>query len=85
MRWGEVRDSTPYVYDNLSIDSPQYGRFEDVRSVGMALASVAQDGFDQWLGHNLFSPFIIDRAGHRRMLVRGLDELATLHSFYGLG
>lgn len=38
---------TTYVYDNLSIDSPQYGCFEDVRSVGMAVASVAQDGFDQ--------------------------------------
>lgn len=85
MRWGEVRDSTPYVYDNLSIDTPQYGRFEDVRSVGMAVASAAQDGFDQWLGHSLFSPFIIDRAGYRRMLVQGLDELATLHAFYGLG
>ena len=85
MRWGEVRDSTPYVYDNLSIDTPQYGRFEDVRSVGMAVASAAQDGFDQWLGHSLFSPFIIDRAGYRRMLAQGLDELATLHAFYGLG
>ncbi|WNL41601.1 Qat anti-phage system QueC-like protein QatC [Halomonas sp. PAMB 3264] len=85
MRWREVKDSTPYVYDNLSIDTPQYGRFEDVRSVGMAVASAAQDGFDQWLGHSLFSPFIIDRAGYRRMLVQGLDELATLHAFYGLG
>ncbi|WP_271910239.1 Qat anti-phage system QueC-like protein QatC [Vreelandella alkaliphila] len=84
MRWGEVRDSTPYVYDNLSIDTPQYGRFEDVRSVGMAVASAAQDGFDQWLGHSLFSPFIIDKNGYRRMLIQGLDELATLHSFYGL-
>lgn len=84
MRWGEVRDSTPYVYDNLSIDTPQYGRFEDVRSVGMAVASAAQDGFDQWLGHSLFSPFIIDKTGYRRMLIQGLDELATLHSFYGL-
>ncbi len=85
IRWGELRDSTPYVYGDLSIDSPQYGRFEDVRSVGMAVASVAQDGFDQWLGHSLFSPFIIDRAGYRRMLVQGLDELSNLHAFYGLG
>ncbi|MFB9866863.1 Qat anti-phage system QueC-like protein QatC [Vreelandella sulfidaeris] len=84
MRWDELQDSTKYVYDNLSINTPQYGRFEDVRSVGMAVASVAQDGFDQWLGHSLFSPFIIDRAGYSRMLVQGLDELAKLHSFYGL-
>ncbi|SIS21680.1 7-cyano-7-deazaguanine synthase (queuosine biosynthesis) [Aquipseudomonas alcaligenes] len=85
IRWGELRDSTPYVYEDLSIDNLQYGRFEDVRSVGMAVASVAQDGFDQWLGHSLFSPFITERAGYRRMLVQGLDELANLHAFYGLG
>ncbi|WP_313313554.1 Qat anti-phage system QueC-like protein QatC [Stutzerimonas nitrititolerans] len=85
MRWGEVQDTTPYVYGDLNINSPKYGRFEDVRSVGMAVASVAQDGFDQWLGHSLFSPFINDRAGYRQMLDRGLDELAKLHAFYGLG
>lgn len=84
-RWGALRDSTPYVYGDLSISSPQYGGFEDVRSVGMAVVSVAQDGFDQWLGHSLFSPFITDRVGYRRMLVQGLDELAKFHEFYGLG
>ena len=83
-RWGVLPDSTPYVYGDLSIDNPQYGRFEDVRSVGMAVASVAQDGFDQWLGHSLFSPFITDRGGYRRMLAQGLDELAKLHAFYRL-
>ncbi|GGJ88643.1 Qat anti-phage system QueC-like protein QatC [Pseudomonas matsuisoli] len=85
IRWGELKDSTEYVYDDLSINSPKYGRFEDVRSVGMAVESVAQDGFDQWLGHSLFSSFITDRPGYQRMLAQGLDELATLHASYGLG
>jgi len=84
-RWGALRDSTPYVYSDLSIDSPQYGRFEDVRSVGMAVASIAQEGFDEWLGHSLFSSFITNRVEYRRMLVQGLDELAKLHAYYGLG
>lgn len=85
IRWDGLRDSTHYVYDNLSINKPQYGRFEDVRSVGMAVATASVDGFDQWLGHSLFSSFISDRAGYKRMLEQGLDELARLHASYGLG
>lgn len=83
-RWGALNDTTRYVYDDLSINSPQYGRFEDVRSMGMALASVSQDGFEQWLGHSLFSRFIADREGYRQMLARGLDELRSLHRSFRL-
>ncbi|WPN73648.1 Qat anti-phage system QueC-like protein QatC [Pseudomonas germanica] len=83
-RWNALRDSTPYVYDNLNRDDPQHGRFEDVRSVGMALANAAQNGFEHWLGHSLFSPFIHDRAGYSAMLARGLDELGHLHRAYQL-
>ena len=83
-RWAELRDNTQYVYENLSLDDNQHGRFEDVRSVGMALANVAQNGFEQWLGHSLFSPFIHDRKGYSTMLARGLDELGKLHRTYQL-
>lgn len=83
-RWAALHDSTSYVYDNLSLDDNQHGRFEDVRSVGMALANVSQNGFEQWLGHSLFSPFIHDRAGYSAMLSRGLDELGHLHRAYQL-
>ncbi|MNF02513.1 hypothetical protein D3C80_2016670 [compost metagenome] len=55
-----------------------------MRSVGMALANVAQNGFEEWLGHSLFSPFIHDRQGYSQMLARGLDELAVLHRDYRL-
>jgi hypothetical protein len=83
-RWGTLPDTTNYIYGDLNIDSPQYGRFEDVRSVGMALANVAQNGFEQWLGHSLFSPFITDRDGYSQMLKRGLDELGDLHGSFKL-
>lgn len=83
-RWGALADSTHYVYEDLSNDSPQYGRFEDVRSVGMAIAFVEQNGFEQWLGHSLFSPFILDRVGYSQMLERGLNELVGLHAIYRL-
>lgn len=83
-RWAALRDNTRYVYENLSLDDNQHGKFEDVRSVGMALANVAQNGFEQWLGHSLFSPFIHDRAGYSAMLARGLDELGHFHRTYQL-
>lgn len=83
-QWAAIRDDTRYVYDNLSLDDLQHGKFEDVRSVGMALANVAHEGFEHWLGHSLFSPFIQDRAGYSAMLARGLDELGRLHQAYKL-
>ncbi|MFJ2408453.1 Qat anti-phage system QueC-like protein QatC [Pseudomonas sp. NPDC087814] len=83
-RWSSLRDQTEYVHDNLNKDDLQHGRFEDVRSVGMALANVAQNGFEEWLGHSLFSPFIHDRQGYSQMLARGLDELGVLHRDYRL-
>lgn len=83
-RWSSLRDQTEYVHDNLSKDDLQHGRFEDVRSVGMALANVAQNGFEEWLGHSLFSPFIHDRQGYSQMLARGLEELGVLHRDYRL-
>jgi len=81
-RWAAIGYDTRYVYDNLSQDDLQHGKFEDVRSVGMALANVAQEGFEHWLGHCLFSPFIQDRAGYNAMLARGLNELGHLHRAY---
>jgi 7-cyano-7-deazaguanine synthase in queuosine biosynthesis len=84
LRWGSIPDTTGYVYDDLSVEDSRYSRFEDVRSVGMALAAVSQSGLEQWLGHSLFSPFIRDRAGYSAMLLRGLDELKQLHRAYQL-
>ncbi|WP_339443058.1 Qat anti-phage system QueC-like protein QatC [Pseudomonas hunanensis] len=83
-RWSSLRDQTEYVHDNLSKDDLQHGRFEDVRSVGMALANVAQNGFEEWLGHSLFSAFIHDRKGYSQMLARGLEELGVFHRDYRL-
>lgn len=79
-----MKDDTPYVHENLGLRDKQHAWFDDVRSVGIALANVAENGFEEWLGHSLFSPFIQDRAGYRAMLARGLDELGQLHHSYQL-
>lgn len=83
MVWGEP-DTTGYVYEDLGRDSEDYARFDDVRSVAMALAAVNADGLDDWLGGTLNYPFIGDRTKLRAMVQRGLDELMALHKAYDI-
>lgn len=80
----EQPDPTKYVFEHLGRDDAQHAAFDDVRSVGMALASVRDGGFDEWLGSALSWPRIDDRKVLRDMLRRGLAELGHLHAKYGV-
>lgn len=82
LAWDGVSDSTDYVYEALGRQDDDYARFDDVRSVAIALAAVQADGADTWLGHALTWPLIGDRAGLRAMLERGMEELRALHRAY---
>ncbi|HCY63449.1 MAG TPA: hypothetical protein DHV59_11595 [Oxalobacteraceae bacterium] len=84
LKWGAAQDTTGYVYDALGLDNDEHARFDDVRSVAMALSNVQQDGVTSWLGSALSSPRIADRAGLQAMLTRGLNELSILHQQYGV-
>lgn len=84
MVWGGVPDTIGYVYEPLGKNDADHVGFDDVRSVAMALAAVAADGLDAWLGNSLGSPMIADRAALRTMVERGLAELASLHRAYGV-
>lgn len=81
--WG-VPDTTDYVYGPLGQNGDEYAGFDDVRSVAVALAAVASDGFDNWLGTALSSPAIHDRPTLKAMIQRGLNELKSLHQAYGV-
>lgn len=83
LTWGQP-DQTDYVFEELGLDDERHAGFDDVRSVGMALAAARDDGFDDWLGGALSWPRIHDREGLRNMLQRGLAELGELHSRYGV-
>jgi hypothetical protein len=72
------------VFEELGRDDEQHAGFDDVRSVGMALAAVRDDGFDDWLGGALSWSRINDSAALRDMLRRGLAELGALHGRYGV-
>jgi 7-cyano-7-deazaguanine synthase in queuosine biosynthesis len=82
--WGGVPDTTGYVYEPLGKDDGDHSGFDDVRSVAMALAAVAADGFDAWLGNALGSPMIGERSALRAMVERGLAELKQLHEACGV-
>jgi hypothetical protein len=62
--WGKVKDTTDYVFEPIGEDDADYARFDDVRSVGLAIATAA-NGLDAWLGNALSSPLITDRAALR--------------------
>lgn len=83
MVWGQD-DPTEYVYADLGRPDEHHAAFDDVRSVAMARLAVLEDGLDRWLGPTLSSPQIQNRPALRTMLQRGLDELALLHTKYGL-
>lgn len=83
LAWGQP-DPTDYVFKALGRDDPDHAGFDDVRSVGMALAAAKDGGFDDWLGSALSWPHLDQRAALKDMLRRGLAELGALHAKYGI-
>lgn len=81
--WG-IPDTTSYVYSSLGKNDSEHARFDDVRSVAIALAAAQDEGVESWLGHALGSSLIGDRVGLTAMLERGLAELKALHHAYGV-
>lgn len=82
LAWGEVPDTTRYVYELLGRDDTEHSGFDDVRSVAIALAEIRAQGLQPWLGHALVSPRIGDREALAQMLGRGINELEELHQRY---
>ncbi|WLA63765.1 Qat anti-phage system QueC-like protein QatC [Bradyrhizobium diazoefficiens] len=83
LAWGQP-DLTQYVFEDIGRDDEQHAGFDDVRSVGMALAAAQDGGFEEWLGSALSWPRIENREALRDMLRRGLAELGHLHAKYGV-
>lgn len=79
-----VPDTTQYQFEDLGRDDSEHAGFDDVRSVGMALAAVKDGGFDVWLGSALSWPRLDQHDALKDMLRRGLAELGSLHAKYGV-
>jgi 7-cyano-7-deazaguanine synthase in queuosine biosynthesis len=76
-KWG-MPDATKYKFADLSIDTAERMRFDDVRSAMMAIEEVKQDGLDRWLSASLSSPLITDAEALREVVRNGLVELEAL-------
>ena len=68
-------DKTEYVFADLGKDDAKHAGFDDVRSAGMAVASVKSDGFDRWFGSSLSSVLIPDATSYKQTVARGLKEI----------
>jgi len=77
-------DKTIYRYGDLSINSAERMRFDDVRSAKMAVEQARTLGLDRWLGALLASPRIADAPQLRSMVGRGLAELDALLVAHGV-
>lgn len=76
-RWG-IEDETIYVYKDISIDSSDFARFDDVRSALMAITESQEIGMNRWLGSALSSNLVQDKDKLAATVERGLQELNSL-------
>jgi 7-cyano-7-deazaguanine synthase in queuosine biosynthesis len=83
LRWG-VPDTTSYVFTKLGKKDDDHARFDDVRSVAIALARIGSDGLDAWLGNTLYTPLVNNRGALSDMVGRSMDELRALHAALGV-
>jgi len=81
--WGQT-DRTTYVYRNLSLNTGDYARFDDVRSTAMAVAQVQSEGLDSLLGTSLSSALLGDVTPYRETVERGLDEIGSFLNTIGV-
>ncbi|MBE0613814.1 MAG: hypothetical protein IH604_09135 [Burkholderiales bacterium] len=79
-----MNDTTKYVFKDLGRDDKDYAGFDDIRSVAMARAEVKEEGLERWLGTAVSTTLLGDVAPLQAMVGRGLDELGSLLSFYGV-
>lgn len=75
--WGN--DPTPqYKYAKLGIKDHAHSGFDDVRSAGIAVATMQRHGIDAWIGSGLSMLDSHDRSQYTAVLDRGLGEIGAL-------
>ncbi|MEH3047206.1 Qat anti-phage system QueC-like protein QatC [Sphingomonas adhaesiva] len=83
--WGKAdRTAKGYKYDPLGQRDRWHTRFDDVRSVAMAIDAIAQNGLEHWIGGAMNGEMLGDVAPYRDVVGRGIAELATLHQHLGV-
>jgi hypothetical protein len=72
--WGQ-KDTTKYVYLDLSKDDADHSRFDDVRALRMASEVAGTDEFDSWLGASLSSSLLPNPKPYKDTVARGMKEV----------
>lgn len=85
LAWGHPdKTRNGYKYAPLGRNDAKHARFDDVRSVAMAVETVRRDGVGALIGGAMNSRLLGDVAPYRGVVERGIAELAALHASLGV-
>lgn len=81
LAWGR-RDGTTggYKYVPLGQNDMRHARFDDVRSVAIAVETVRRHGIDALIGGAMNRQLLGDLTPYRQVVQNGIAELAVLHA-----
>ena len=81
LAWGNPDDTTKgYKYADLSLNDNKHARFDDVRSVAIAIETVCASGIDELIGGAMNGQLLGNVQPYRDVVERGIAELAALHA-----
>lgn len=81
LAWGNADDTVRgYKYDDLSQRDSKHARFDDVRSVAIAIETVRASGIEELIGGALNGQQLGNVRPYRDVVKRGIAELAALHA-----
>ena len=85
LAWGQNDETTDgYKYGPLGQDDVRHARFDDVRSVAMAVETVRRYGIDELIGGAMNARMLGDVTPYREVVRRGIAELDALHANLGV-
>lgn len=73
-----------YKYGPLGQGDARHSRFDDVRSVAIAIETVRLHGIDALIGGAMNARLLGDVAPYREVVRRGIAELSALHAHLGV-
>lgn len=83
MKWG-VKDETVYIYRALGRNDDDHARFDDVRSLNMAILRAKSEGVESLSDASLLGLPVDEVKSLRDVVARGLGELESLFKRTGV-
>lgn len=83
LAWGQP-DTTDYLFEDLGRNDSEHARFDDVRAMAMAIATVDAGGLQELVAGSLNSAQIGDVTALVDVVRRGLFEVKALHGAWNV-